>query len=97
MGLLFLRAISLLLGEESVKQCTLCLPNNVANFSIFYRKKAGTLGQFLTDLYFSVAVFLIVSLEDQGIRVIYIRPYGGSLGLIIIAFIIAVLVGVPIK
>ena len=49
------------------------------------------------DLYLLVAIFLIVSLKDKGIKVIYIKPYGGSLGLIIIAFIIAILVGVPIR
>ena len=49
------------------------------------------------DLYLLVAVFLIVSLEDWGIRVIYIRPYGSSLGLIVVAFIIATLVGVSVK
>ena len=97
MGLLFLGAISLLLGEESVKQCTLYLPNDVANFSIFYRKKADTLSQFFADLYLLVIIFLTVSLEDQGIKIIYIRPYSSSLGLIIMAFIIAVLVGVPVK
>ena len=44
MGLLLLRAISFLLSKKSIKQCTLYLPNNIANLSIFYRKKAGALG-----------------------------------------------------
>jgi len=42
-GLLLPGATSLLLGEESVKQCTLYSLNNIANLSIFYRKKAGAL------------------------------------------------------
>ena len=44
MGLLFLGATSFLLGKESVEWYTLYLPNNIANLSIFYKKKAGTLG-----------------------------------------------------
>ena len=97
MGLPLLRAISLLLGEESIKQYTLYSPNNIANFSVFYRKKVGALSQFLADLYLLVAVFLMVPLEDQGIKIIYIRSYSSSLGLIIMAFITAALVGVPIR
>ena len=96
-GLLFLRTISLLLGEESIKQYTLYSPNDVANLNIFYRKKVGALGQFFTDLYLPVAVFLAVSLEDQGIKIIYIKSYSGSLDLIIMAFIITALVGVSVK
>ena len=96
-GLLFLGAISLLLGKESVKQYTLYSPNDVVNLSIFYRKKVGVLGEFLTDLYLLVAVFFTVSLEDQGIKVMCIRPCGNSLGLIIIAFIIITLVKIPIR
>ena len=54
------------------------------------------------DLYLLVIVFFTVSLEDWGIRVIYIRPYGGSLDLIImalviVALVIAILVGVFVK
>ena len=96
-GLLLLGAISLLLSKESDKQYTLYSPNNIANFNIFYRKKAGALGQFFTDLYLLVIIFLTVFLKDQGIRVMYIKPYSNSLGLIIVAFIIITLVGVPVK
>ena len=95
--LLPLGTISLLLSEESIKQDALYLPNNIANLSIFYREKVGTLGQFFADLYLLVAVFLIVTLKGQGIRVVYIKPYNSSLGLIIIAFIIAAIVGVPVR
>ena len=49
------------------------------------------------DLYFLIAIFLIVSLKDLGIRVIYIRPYNSSLGLVIVAFIIAALIKVLIR
>ena len=49
------------------------------------------------DLHLLVAVFLTVSLEDWGIRVTCIKPYSGSLGLIIVAFIITILVGVSVK
>ena len=49
------------------------------------------------DLYFLVAIFLTVFLEDWGIRVIYIKTYNSSLGLIVVAFIIITLVRVPIK
>jgi len=42
-GLPLLGATSLPLGEESVKRCTLYSPNNVADLSIFRRKKAGAL------------------------------------------------------
>jgi len=44
-----------------------------------------------------VAVFLTVTLEDWGIRVVCIRPYSGSSGLVIMVFVIAAIVGVPIK
>ena len=44
MGLLLLRTVSLLLSEESIKWDALCLPNNIANLSIFYREKVGALG-----------------------------------------------------
>ena len=96
-GLLPLGTASLLLSEESIKQDALYLSNNVANLSIFYREKVGALGQFLMDLYLLVAVFLAVTLEDQGIRVVYIRPYSSSLGLIIMAFIITAVVGIPVR
>ena len=43
MGLPFLGAISILLSKESVKWCAFYLPNNITNFSFFYRKKARTL------------------------------------------------------
>ena len=49
------------------------------------------------DLHFPVAIFLAVFLEDWGIRVTCVRPYSSSLGLIVVAFIIAVLVGGPIR
>ena len=49
------------------------------------------------DLYFLITIFLTVSLKDLGIRVIYIKPYNSSLGLVIVAFIITILVGVPIR
>ena len=98
MELPLLGTASLLLSEKSIKQDALYLSNNIANLSIFYKEKAGALGWFLMDLYLLVAVFLIVTLKDQGIRVAYIRPYSSSLGLIIIAFIIAAaIVGVPIR
>ena len=38
-----LGAISLPLGEESIKRCTLYSPDNIANLSIFCRKKVGAL------------------------------------------------------
>ena len=43
-GLPPLGATSLLLSKESIKQDALYLSNNVANLSIFYRKKVGALG-----------------------------------------------------
>ena len=49
------------------------------------------------DLYFLITIFLTVSLEDWGIKIIYIKPYSSSLSLIIVAFIITTLVGVPVK
>ena len=63
-GLPPLRAASLLLSKESIKQDALYSSNNIANLSIFYGEKVGALGQFLTDLHLLVAVFLIVTLED---------------------------------
>jgi hypothetical protein len=42
-GLLFLGAISLLLGKESVKWYTLYLFNDVANLNVFYGKKVDIL------------------------------------------------------
>jgi len=42
-GLLLLGATSLLSGEESIKWCTFYLPNNVADLSVFRRKKVGAL------------------------------------------------------
>ena len=42
-GLLLLGAISFLLNKKSIKSYTLYLPNNIANFSIFYRKKLDAL------------------------------------------------------
>jgi len=49
-------------------------------------------------LYLLVAIFLAVILKDWGIRVAYIRPYSGSLGLIVMAFIVAAaMVGVPVR
>ena len=87
MGLSLLGTASLLLSKEPIKQDALCSPNNIANLSIFYREKAGALGQFFTDLYFLVAVFLTVTLEDQGIKVAYIRPYSCSLGLVVVAIV----------
>jgi len=42
-GLLLLGATSLLLGEESVKRYTLYSPNNIADLSVFRRKKVGAL------------------------------------------------------
>ena len=98
MGLLLLETASLLLSEKPIKRDALCLSDNIANLNIFYREKVGALGQFLAGLYLLVAIFLIVTLKDQGIKVAYIRPYSGSLGLIIIAFIVAAtIVGVPVK
>ena len=49
------------------------------------------------DLYFLITIFLTVSLKDWGIKVIYIKPYGSSLGLVIMAFIIIALVEVLIR
>jgi len=43
-GLLLLKTVSLLLSEKPIKRDTLRLSNNIANLSIFYRKKAGALG-----------------------------------------------------
>ena len=64
MGLLLLKTTSLLLSEKPIKQNAFCLFNNIANLSIFYREKAGTLGQFLAGLYLPVAIFLTVTLKD---------------------------------
>ena len=49
------------------------------------------------DLYFSVAIFLAVFLKDWGIKVICIRLCNDSLGSIIMAFVVVILVGVPVK
>jgi len=43
-GLPLLGTTSLLLSEGPIKRDALCLPNNIANLSIFYREKAGALG-----------------------------------------------------
>jgi len=63
-GLLLPGTTSLLLSEEPIKQDALYSPDNIANLSIFYREKAGTLGQFLADLHLPVAIFLAVTLKD---------------------------------
>jgi len=63
-GLLLLGTASLLLSEKPIKRDALYLSNNVANLSIFYREKAGALGQFLIGLYLPVAIFLMVTLKD---------------------------------
>jgi len=63
-GLPLLKTASLLLSEKPIKRDTLCLFNNVANLNIFYREKAGALGQFLIGLYLLIAVFLTVTLKD---------------------------------
>ena len=74
------------------------MSNNIANLSIFYGEKVGALGQFLAGLHLLVAVFLAVTLKDWGIRVACIGPYSGSLGLIVVAFVIAAaVVGVPVR
>jgi len=97
-GLPLLRTASLLLSKKPIKRDALRSSNNIANLSIFYREKVGALGQFLMGLHLPVAIFLTVTLKDWGIRVAYIRPYSGSLGLIIVAFIIAAtMVGVPVR
>ena len=67
MGLLLLGAISLLLGEKSIKWGTLYMLNNITNLGIFTRKKAGTLGWFLVDLHLLVVIFFIVSLKTRKI------------------------------
>ena len=43
-GLLLLGTASLPLSKEPIKWDALCLPNDVANLSIFYREKVGALG-----------------------------------------------------
>jgi len=97
-GLLLLGTASLLLSKKPIKRDTFRSSDNIANLGIFYREKAGALGQFLAGLYLPVAIFLAVTLKDWGIRVACIRPYSSSLGLIIMAFIItAAIVGVPIR
>jgi len=63
-GLLLLGTTSLLLSKKPIKWDALYLSNNIANLSIFYREKVGTLGQFLMGLYLPVAVFLAVTLKD---------------------------------
>ena len=49
------------------------------------------------DLYLLITIFFVVSLKNQKIKIKYIKPYSGSLGLIIIAFIIVALIGVLIE
>jgi len=63
-GLPLLGTASLLLRQKPIKWDALYLSNNVANFSIFYREMVGALGQFLTDLYLLVAIFLAITLKD---------------------------------
>jgi len=63
-GLPLLGTASLLLSEKPIKQNALRSSNNVANLGIFYREKAGALGQFLAGLHLPVAVFLAVTLKD---------------------------------
>jgi len=97
-GLPLLRTASLLLSEKPIKRDALYSSDDVANLSIFCREKVGALGQFLAGLYLPVAVFLAVTLKDWGIGVACIGPYSSSLGLIIMAFVIAAaVVGVPVR
>jgi len=97
-GLPLLGTISLLLSEKPIKWDALCSSDNVANLGIFYGEKVGALGQFFMGLYLLVVIFLAVTLKDWGIRVACIGPYSGSLGLIVVAFVVAAtVVGVPVR
>ena len=64
MGLPLLGTASLPSSKKPIKRDALRLSDNVANLSIFYREKAGALGQFLAGLHLPVAIFLAVTLKD---------------------------------